>query len=842
MQHEIVPYKTVKETWGNEEFENNLCKRVIFKRLSSGKFLSKSELEKTKEKLFRAIRMHVYASHAKDRAESAVNAKISVKETQQWIADLITKTWHMYRGKTDSIYLYQLRQNLHEFCCFAFGEDKAKTHFRFPFLPSRKLIYGYADIEQVSMDTVLSVLWHIRTVMPVKPRKRRRRTDAGNSRKTYPEALGRLIIELLWQGIPLKSILKLTPVCFDPRKRMIYFFSQQPGHGYWFCTLSKESYRYVNWACAHLREWQRSWKRAFPMALGDYMNATSAATYINTILRKNIKAMGLDDKVKITYRQLRSHGIRYKILMEDLTGAAGSSFYGPEYPTNTIGLVSLYRPTDKEKDEYRAFLNKNEIEAEESTLESLEFTNAHVYEQVRGPADLEPVWEVVSGCRKSLRHYEYALRSRVSRYERRKIRLQTLFQIKQWRTDLLAYHSNVENILIWDILLHWLIILINRHLSPTTVLRYMDAIGNILDYCVMHEHSNLAGLTTDDFMVLARGHNGIMTKSTLKNIKVPASQFFEFVRKEIDGNPTSPKIDLPEISWGLLQREVDQTPRMIEIASRSATKNRVLKLYSGNHERSKDAALVGLAASALGLREDEIADLRLQDVRIIDGVHDYLVVKRGKGAKQRRILLFTLDDELKKIFMNAFEVAVERFKKTGRNSLFGKINKSNGVQGLFRHYWKDMYPQGLHSMRHAFITHNVAKGRSIVSLAVDAGHSSCQTTQATYNQSSWMDAKRMISASGSSKPQIYERVSLRRLQAMTLCKYSQIMKLTSEFSGKGRILRSKMKSKLTVAGHNVGWHLKYKDAIDHLSFPCRYNNSSIPKLYRMRYLCKETNF
>ena len=127
---------------------------------------------------------------------------------------------------------------------------------------------------------------------------------------------------------------------------------------------------------------------------------------------------------------------------------------------------------------------------------------------------------------------------------------------------------------------------------------------------------------------------------------------------------------------------------------------------------------------SLGLRAGELINLKVQD---IDGDRNVVLIKKGKGYKDRTIMLSPVLKNCLREYYKSYKPKVYLFE--GQNG--GKYTTSsmrkilaNSVQRA-----KINKPVVLHSLRHSFATHLLESGTDIRVIQVLLGHNSIKTTQ-----------------------------------------------------------------------------------------------------------------
>lgn len=139
---------------------------------------------------------------------------------------------------------------------------------------------------------------------------------------------------------------------------------------------------------------------------------------------------------------------------------------------------------------------------------------------------------------------------------------------------------------------------------------------------------------------------------------------------------------------------------------------------------SRDIAIFYTLAYT-GIRTSELVNLRLNDI-----IKDTLIIRFGKGHKQRAI---PLNNTVKEALNNWLSTR-PRYKYSDLDYLFigerGKLNRST-VFKMIKHYCHlaKIEPVSPHQLRHYFCKNALEKGFNIVEVAALAGHSRITTTQ-----------------------------------------------------------------------------------------------------------------
>ena len=154
------------------------------------------------------------------------------------------------------------------------------------------------------------------------------------------------------------------------------------------------------------------------------------------------------------------------------------------------------------------------------------------------------------------------------------------------------------------------------------------------------------------------------------------------------------------------------------------SRGEVIRLFQ--HASSEKAKMFMMLAYATGLRMMELRHLRVSD---IDGDRKVLIVRKGKGKKDREVSLDpAILKRLRKYYLD---------QKLGKNSLFFWGNKKDTaldesrIQRLVRESAKKAKINkkvSPHALRHTFATHFLEYGNSIKRLQNELGHQNLSTT------------------------------------------------------------------------------------------------------------------
>lgn len=431
------------------------------------------------------------------------------------------------------------------------------------------------------------------------------------------------------------------------------------------------------------------------------------------------------------------------------------------------------------------------------------------------------VWKMVSICRQHLKKLEKAVIERRSVKEKLIIKKEVVKNLVELSIKAKSISDQTNDS--WPHFFQWLAGLVHKRRAPSGIARYMDAVGNVLDYCYV-QYTEFKDLSTDDVAVILRDEEGVIKSSTYKNLKWGLVSFIEYLKTKIP--------DVPEINWNSLRSKVDASPRVIVITPRFVFEKRIKKLYKSGKEREQDAALVGIMTGIMGMRETEVASFFLEDIRIIDGENDYLIVNRGKGGKMRRIPLFILKHGIKEIWIDAYQRAIPRFRKGYPNYFLSRIKTADGVATLFMDYYGDIAPDGPHVGRHSAGTGLNFSGVKMLDVAEILGHATLRTFQRTYNQGTWIKAKKISIKVPAWEQVPLEYITLKEIQGLTLYAHSGILRKTA---GKSN-LRKQVASNRNRKGRQAESIYNARNVMESFYLPEKDPLRQMTTMSRIRFL------
>jgi integrase/recombinase XerD len=208
------------------------------------------------------------------------------------------------------------------------------------------------------------------------------------------------------------------------------------------------------------------------------------------------------------------------------------------------------------------------------------------------------------------------------------------------------------------------------------------------------------------------------------------AQFFEYLANERDLSGASCRLYLNGVRFFYLQ--VLEWPSFDVVITIPKRAQRIPELLT----RAEVAAIVGACAQGkhrtllltcygCGLRVSELVSLK---VRHIDGERELLRIEQGKGAKDRQVILPPELLQALRAYWRAYRPAKWLFP--GRDpekalsiataqKVFQQAKRRAGIEKV----------GGIHSLRHAYATHQLANGMGLIQLQEQLGHKHLRTTE-----------------------------------------------------------------------------------------------------------------
>ncbi len=148
-----------------------------------------------------------------------------------------------------------------------------------------------------------------------------------------------------------------------------------------------------------------------------------------------------------------------------------------------------------------------------------------------------------------------------------------------------------------------------------------------------------------------------------------------------------------------------------------------VELILNNTENIKHKAILSLIYSA-GLRRGELINLRIED---IDSARMYVIIRQGKGRKDRYSILSTRVLELLRVYFKEYKPKEWLFEgqfggQYSETSIFNILKAAVGKSGIRKRVT-------IHTLRHCFATHLLEHGVDLRYIQELLGHRSPKTTE-----------------------------------------------------------------------------------------------------------------
>jgi integrase/recombinase XerC len=190
--------------------------------------------------------------------------------------------------------------------------------------------------------------------------------------------------------------------------------------------------------------------------------------------------------------------------------------------------------------------------------------------------------------------------------------------------------------------------------------------------------------------------------------------FFNFLEDHsyLTGNPAK-SLELP--------KKEEKEPRVLTDLEYRALRDTV-------RENPKYSAVVELLLQT-GMRIGELVSLQIEDVDFGDKFNPgHIAIRQGKGKKDRVISLNTPAKKAIRKYLKARPKSEYEHLFLSRS---GRPMHARNVRYMISQLYKKAGIKGatVHTLRHTFCTHHVARGTNLMVVAQMAGHSRLTTTQ-----------------------------------------------------------------------------------------------------------------
>jgi site-specific recombinase XerD len=242
-----------------------------------------------------------------------------------------------------------------------------------------------------------------------------------------------------------------------------------------------------------------------------------------------------------------------------------------------------------------------------------------------------------------------------------------------------------------------------KNYSPNTIRTYKSMLQEFLEYYRELDPAKITEVQIRDYLLYLIEKRDVSI--SYQNQSINAIKFYyeqvlgRPVRTYYIQRPKKPKV-LPNV---LSEEEI--------------------QLILNKMDNLKHKCIISLAYSA-GLRLGEVINLKLAD---IDSKRNYIIVRQGKGKKDRYSLLSTRVLELLRIYFKAYQP--KEFLFEGQ---FGGPYSATSIHNILK---AAVEKAGIkkrvtvHTLRHSFATHLLERGTDIRYIQELLGHQSSRTTE-----------------------------------------------------------------------------------------------------------------
>lgn len=258
----------------------------------------------------------------------------------------------------------------------------------------------------------------------------------------------------------------------------------------------------------------------------------------------------------------------------------------------------------------------------------------------------------------------------------------------------------------------------SRNLSPRTRVEYRNDVAQLIAFLTAQGLSGPAEVTLAHLQAFLahldeQGLTGVTRRRKVASLRA----FFGFLHAAgyLSHNPTG----------GLTPPQVERKePRFLSTQEYQAL------LRACSHQ-PRDAALIELLLQT-GMRLSEVARLTLDDIELPgritqDPANTGSVVVHGKGRKQRTLPLNYKACRALKAWLNVRPQSESRALFLTK---FRQPMSTRAIQRVVEKYLKEagIANASVHTLRHSFATHHVARGTSLKTVQEALGHADLKTT------------------------------------------------------------------------------------------------------------------
>lgn len=271
--------------------------------------------------------------------------------------------------------------------------------------------------------------------------------------------------------------------------------------------------------------------------------------------------------------------------------------------------------------------------------------------------------------------------------------------------------------------------------SDSTIGNYEHTLGYLFDYLSGFFHKPVSEIAVNDITLLHLNNYVIYLRSKKKNDKHPYAP--TSARTITKRTVRTYSVDMRTF-FNFLYAEgyIERNP-MARFKIIKAEKKAIIPLNSDEIsviDNLFNASTVSGCRNLLiihflldeGMRSSEVCNLQLSDIHLTDS---FIIIRNGKGSKDRVLPLGELVKSYIEIYLNDFREATHDYflcsinedapiTKDAIKSLFARIKKHTGINRIYPHLF-----------RHTFATSFLCGGGSLEMLRIYMGHADIKTTE-----------------------------------------------------------------------------------------------------------------
>jgi site-specific recombinase XerD len=242
-----------------------------------------------------------------------------------------------------------------------------------------------------------------------------------------------------------------------------------------------------------------------------------------------------------------------------------------------------------------------------------------------------------------------------------------------------------------------------KNYSPNTIRTYKSMLQEFLEYYKKLDPAKITEEQIRDYLLFLLDERKISI--SYQNQSINAIKFYY---EQILGRP--------------VRTYYIQRPKKEKILPNVLSEQEVLQILN-NTDNLKHKTILSLIYSA-GLRRGELINLKIKD---IDSQRMYVIIRQGKGRKDRYSILSEKVLELLRRYVKQYKPVIWLFE--------GQFGGQYGASSI-QHILKDAVAASkirkrvtVHTLRHCFATHLLERGTDIRYIQELLGHQSSKTTE-----------------------------------------------------------------------------------------------------------------